>query len=384
MAEESESGPPAAASDRSDAPGSRPPPNSGREAQPRWRRLARRWGLRLAVVGLLIGAAFTIPWLRYALSHETTDDAYVEATIVPISPQVSGQVIAVHVDDNQDVSKGQPLFEIDPSDYRARVDQASATLASKQAAVTAAQARVEMEERTVSQMKAQVGVAQANLQLATIQRKRARSLLEKGAGSQNVYDEAESAWKVDGARLAEARASAAQAAAALQNAHAGLASARLAVKDAESALVLAQIDLERTRVTAPRAGRVAMKHVDRGRYVAAGEDVMALVDLSDVWVRASYKETQVGRMSVGQPVDIDVDAYPGKHFHGHVESLQAGSGAVFSLLPPENSTGNFVKVVQRIPVRIALDGPPDREHPLLPGMSVEPHVDVSVTGDSPR
>jgi membrane fusion protein (multidrug efflux system) len=109
--------------------------------------------------------------------------------------------------------------------------------------------------------------------------------------------------------------------------------------------------------------------------------VMALVDLGDIWVRANYKETQVGRMQAGQPVDIEVDAYPGRHFHGHVESLQAGSGSVFSLLPPENATGNFVKVVQRIPVRIAVDDPPDRAHPLLPGMSVVPHVDIRSRGE---
>lgn len=378
MAEEPERGPSAAESEHDAAP------RSGQNAQAGWRRELRRWGLRLGAAGLLVGLVFAIPWLRYTLSHESTDDAYVDGTIVPISPQVSGQVIAVHVRENQDVRKGEPLFEIDPTDYRARVDQAQATLAAKRAAAKAAAAQVKVAERSVAQMKALVGVATANLDLAALQRNRARALLAKGAGSQNAYDEAESAWKVDRARREEARSSADEADAALENARAQHASAELAAKDAESALVLARIDLDRTRVVAPRAGRIAMKQVDRGRYVATGEEVMALVDLAHVWVRANYKETQVGRMRVGQPVDIEVDAYPGRHFHGRVESLQAGSGAVFSLLPPENATGNFVKVVQRIPVRIAVDDPPDSQHPLLPGMSAIPHVDVSSPGDTAR
>jgi membrane fusion protein (multidrug efflux system) len=342
MAGESEQKPARERTDGKDASRPEEPDERG------WRRTARVWGLRLGVVALLVGLAFAIPWLRYYLSHESTDDAYVDGTIVPISPQVSGQVVQVAVRENQTVAKGDLLFEIDPSDYRARLGQAQATLASRRAAVDAAEAQVNLEQR---------------------------------AGSQSAFDQADAQWKVDGARLEEARASVAQATAALENARAQHSAARLAVKDAESALVLAQIGLDRTRVVAPRAGRVAMKEVHRGRYVSTGEDVMALVDLQDVWVRANYKETQVGRMRVGQPVDIEVDAYPGRHFHGHVESFQAGSGSVFSLLPPENATGNFVKVVQRIPVRIAVDDPPGGAHPLLPGMSVVPHVDIGWHGE---
>jgi membrane fusion protein (multidrug efflux system) len=283
-----------------------------------WRRVAL-WsaaGLLLLLAGVRYG-----PRLVYLLRHVSTDDAYVHgATIVPIVPQVGGRVVELDVDDNQDVERGQLLLVIDPSDYQ----------------VALARAQAELEQR------------QATLANAQQVLRRSRPLQKKDVLSEERLDEATAAERAAEAAVAAARAEVARA----------------------------RLDLERTRIVAPVAGRVTQRNVDLGSVIGPGDALFALVDLRDVWVVANFKETQIGEMRVGQPADLEVDAYPGHRFHGHVASFQAATGSVTSLLPPENATGQFVKIVQRLPVRIDLDDDPDPSHPLYPGLSVIVHVDT--------
>ncbi len=283
-----------------------------------WRRLAIWLGAGLL---LLLAAARYGPRLVYLLRHVSTDDAYVHGgTIVPIIPQVGGRVVELHVDDNQDVERGQLLLVIDPSDYQ----------------VALARAQAELERR------------EATLENARQVLRRSRPLQKQDVLSAERLDEATAAER---------------------EAEAGVAAAR-------AELSRARLDLERTRMVAPVAGRVTQRNVALGSVVAPGDALFALVDLRDVWVLANFKETQIGAMRVGQAAELELDAYPGRVFHGHVASFQAATGSVTSLLPPENATGQFVKIVQRLPVRIDLDDDPDPIRPLYPGLSVVVHVDT--------
>jgi membrane fusion protein (multidrug efflux system) len=278
-----------------------------------------------ALLVALVGAGLYAPRLLYLLRHENTDDAYVHGdAIVPIVPQVSGKVVDLRVQDNQDVAAGDLLLEIERSDYQAAVDRAEADVKRHEAAL--ANARQEFA--------------------------RALPLEHRGAIPPERLDEIAAAEREAQAALDAGRAE----------------------------LEMTRIQLERTRLYAPMDGRVTLRNVDRGEVVQAGEDLFALVDLRDVWIVANFKETQIADMRVGQPVDIEVDAYPGHVFRGRVESFQAGTGSVFSLLPPENATGQFVKVVQRLPVRIDVVEGPNVGHPLYPGLSVSVHVDTGQPG----
>jgi membrane fusion protein (multidrug efflux system) len=282
----------------------------------------RRGLLALLVAVIALAAAVRYgPRLLYLLEHENTDDAYVHGgTIVSIEPQVQGKVVELHVDDNQDVRKGDLLVVIDPRDYQAAVARAEAAVAQEQ----------------------------AQLENARQLLHRSQPLERRRVLAPEKLDEIEAQSRVAEAGLAAARAQ----------------------------LEQAQIDLARTRIVAPFDGRVTQRNVSVGSVVARGDALFALVDLHDVWVMANFKETQIGSMRVGQPADLEVDAYPGRVFHGHVASFQAATGSVTSLLPPENATGQFVKVVQRLPVRIDLDPRSDAEPPLYPGLSVVVHVDT--------
>ncbi len=201
-------------------------------------------------------------------------------------------------------------------------------------------------------------------------------LLKKDAVSQNQYDQMKSRWQVTVAHRQAATAAIDEAEAALKAIKAKSATQSFKIKEAQSSKNLADRDLTRTVVIAPISGRIAMKNVNPGKYVMPGQTLLSIVK-DDIWIIANFKETQITKMTVGQPVEISVDAYPAIKFSGHVDSLQPGTGSVFSLLPPENATGNFVKVVQRVPVKIVIDSKFDPQHPLWPGLSVVPSVDVS-------
>jgi membrane fusion protein (multidrug efflux system) len=341
----------------------------------------KKWTIRSFLLLAFVAAAiFFIPKLFYYLSHESTDDAYVTGNIVPISAQVKGKVVRVHIEDNQPVEAGDPLFDIEKDDYEAKVKQASKTLSKLQAEEKQMQAFLKEGREVLQAAKANLGSAVAQENFAYKEKERYGTLAKQHMVPENQYDRMASQWKVAKARSESSRAAVSKAEAAIESLEAQLKTQVFKIGEAEAALMLAKIDLDRTTVSAPITGTLAKKNVNPGKYVQPGQPVLAIVE-GDVWIVANFKETQVEKIKVGQHVDIDVDAYPKRAVKGHVDSFQPGSGAVFTLLPPENATGNFVKVVQRIPVKILIDSEPDPIHPLWPGLSVTPHVDVASKKD---
>ena len=330
--------------------------------------------LTIATIALAAGLGIGLPLLVEAAHVEGTDDAFIDADIVRAAPQVAGRVLAVAVDDNQLVHKGQPLVQIDPRDAQVRVRDAAAGLAEAQGRLDQARAQLDVTTADADQADAQVEVAEANQVNAAEDLKR-YTTLEARAISQQMKDAATASARGTAAALTAAHRKAASARAQVGLARTQITTAAAAVDTARAQLDQANLDLSYTELRAPIDGRVTRKSVEPGNYLQVGQQVMALVP-AEVYVTANFKETQLEQMRPDQPVDVHVDAYPHHEFHGHVDSLQAGTGAAFSLLPPENATGNFVKVVQRVPVKIRLDDKPDPDFLLAPGMSVEPDVRV--------
>jgi len=382
------------------------------------------------VFGAVIVALLLVGWFWWYSRHwEDTDDAAVDGYIYPISARVAGQVIKVNYDDGQVVHKGDLLVQIDPTDYQVALERAKADYEDSQAQAVAAQYGVPVQSvGSVAQIRsasadmaqAQAGVAAARKQADAAQQQiveaeanavklntdvtRYRQLLDKREISQQQFDQAiasaTAANATVSARQAELLAAQAQvksaesrieqANAELKNANASpntvaATKARAESADAQAlrykaALDQAQLNLGYTSIVAPVDGVVGKRSVQVGENVSVGQDLMAIVPLNDVWVTANFKETQLGHMKPGQPVKIKVDTYGGRKWNGHVSNIGGATGALYSLLPPENATGNYVKVVQRIPVRIDFDGndKPDFNHDglLRPGMSVEPNVKV--------
>jgi membrane fusion protein, multidrug efflux system len=336
-----------------------------------------RRALLLVVLVLLAAAAIgggIVWWLR-AQQWETTDDAFIDVHMVQVAPQVAGRVLHVLVDDNRTVVAGQPLVEIDPADYQAKLDQALANQASAAGSLAQAKAQVGAALANTEQARAEVGVADANAVNAANQLRRDQPLAEQHVVSRQTLDNDIASSRSTAATLVAAQKKLASAEAQQAVADSQVATAEANLKSAAAQVEQARLNLSYTKVAAPQAGRVANKTVAVGNYVQAGQNLMALVPVR-VWITANFKETQLAHMRPGQPVDIEIDAYPGITFHGHVDSIEAGSGPAFSLLPPENATGNYVKVVQRVPVKIVFDDPPDPAHTLGPGMSVVPSVKV--------
>jgi membrane fusion protein (multidrug efflux system) len=435
--------------------------------EPRKRPLYRRPAFLIAaVIVLLVAAAVGINYWLYARSHESTDDAFIDAHVTAVSPKVGGYVVKVHVKANQQVKKGDLLLEIDPRDFQAKVDQAQAALAAGEARLKEAQTGVELTrvnsranvqqasgtvqqaragvaaqraqavaERTrVTQAAAAINSAQANLQQAQAQVDAAQAELVRAQADVARYQELYSKDEVSRQRLDQAIATARTAQAQTEAARQRAAAAASQVRESEAAqrtaaetarraevqigaaqgqvqeaqgrlaaantapqqiasseaqaqtasasleqlraaVAQAELELSYTKLYAPDDGRVTNKSVEEGALVQSGQPLLAIVP-GDVWVTANFKENQIGEIRPGQSVELSVDAYPDKVFKGHVDSIQAGTGARFSLLPPENATGNYVKVVQRVPVKIVFDEPPDPQHLLAPGMSVVPEVKV--------
>jgi membrane fusion protein, multidrug efflux system len=364
-----------------------------------------KWLIAAVVILLLIGGFFI--WQYYSV-RESTDDAQIDGHINPISPRVTGTVVNVLHDDNEVVQAGTLLVQLDPRDYQVAVDRARADLANAQANSTAANVGVPLTQTTSSSQlvaadagfkgaqrdiesaRAKLNDAQAMYAKTSADLKRMEMLIAKDEISHQQYDAAVAAnnsakANVDAATSAiassESRAaqSQAQAEAArtvpeqlkVTRARAGAASAE--VQRAVSALAQAELNLQYTKIVAPVTGVLSKRSVEPGQTVQAGQPLFSIVNLDDIWTTANFKETQLRGMKVGQPAKIKVDAY-GREFNGKVESIGGATGARFSLLPPENATGNYVKVVQRIPIRIRFDKDQDPNHDLRPGMSVEPVV----------
>jgi membrane fusion protein (multidrug efflux system) len=332
----------------------------------------KKWGFRILVVAVIVVAViYGIVYFIHSLSHERTDDAYVAGTVVPIAAEVKGKVINVYIDDNQYVDAGKPLLEIYQQDYLDLAKEKKDAIFRLTSEENEQAATIEEKEKTLTKVRANLDVALSEEDLAQKEVQRYESLLKKDAVSQNEYDQMKSRWQATVARRQASVAAIGEAEAAIKAIKAKYATQSFKIKEAQSTENLA-----RTVVVAPISGRIAMKNIDPGKYVMPGQALFAIVK-EDIWVIANFKETQIAKMAVGQPVEIKVDAYPSMKFSGHVDSLQSGTGSVFSLLPPENATGYFVKIVQRVPVKIIIDSKFDSQHPLWPGLSVVPTVDVS-------
>ncbi|WP_371362095.1 Colistin resistance protein EmrA [Sporomusa rhizae] len=331
----------------------------------------------LVFLAIAIGAGFYYYLQRDEVS---TDNAVIDGRTVVISPKVSGYVKSLNVQDNQMVKVGDVLLEIDPTDYIIRRDRAKASLVAALGAAKAS--RDNLETTTVSapsnvdSAAAQVAAAQATWEKSFADRQRMESLLKEGACSRQQLDQAVATEKADRSALNKLQAdfrsanTAPSVISAAQNTSEQL---QALVKQAESDLAQAESDLANTKVIAPMDGRITKRSVEMGNYVQVGQQLTSLVG-TDLWVTANFKETQLAHIRVGQPVDIRIDAYPSIVLHGKVDSFQAGTGSHFSLFPAENATGNFVKIVQRIPVKIVFDSPPDAALSLGSGMSVTPTV----------
>jgi membrane fusion protein (multidrug efflux system) len=324
----------------------------------------------VALVAIIVGV---ILWWLHARQYESTDDAFIAARTVTIAAEVSGRIVDVPVNDNQLVKAGDPLVKIDDSTYQASLRQAEAQVAEAQAAIANAKAQIEAQLAKVDAARKQVVQAQAALQFAKDQNTRNQELLSKGAGTQQAAQQSASTLQQDQAALdsASANASAAEKQVAVLQAQKESAAAQL--QAAEAGRTQAETSLSHTRIVAPVDGRATSISAAKGGYAQPGQALMMFVP-KQTWITANFKETQLDLMRPGQPVDIEIDAYPEKTFHGHVDSVQAGTGTAFSLLPAENATGNFVKVVQRVPIKIVFDNPPNVY--LGPGLSVVPTVKV--------
>jgi membrane fusion protein (multidrug efflux system) len=318
-------------------------------------------------------------WWIDAKGRQTTDNAYVHAEITAISAKISGYVVSVGVDDNDVVEEGAILARIDDTDYRAQVDRARAAVAQADAAAANLKRRQEHQLALIQSADAAVQAARADAELAKRELARASQLAGQGWTSQRNFDVAEANEQRASAALTTAEAGAGAARRQLDVIESEATQIAARRQEAEANLRLAEIALADTVIRAPVAGVVGNRKLRSGEYVRPGMMLMSLVPTSSVWVVANFKETQLARMKVGQAASITVDGYPDVSVRGRVDSLAPGSGAAFSLLPPDNATGNFVKIVQRVPVKILLES----NHPLVgrlvPGLSVE--VSVDLTGD---
>jgi membrane fusion protein (multidrug efflux system) len=341
-------------------------------------RPARRPGRRAGVViGVLVVVAGIAGGVRYWLNarlFETTDDASVDAYTTQIATRVSGQVTRLLFADNQHVEAGQTLLLIDPRDMQAKLDQVRAQLASAQAGVEQARAQVAVQQAAAQQATANVQVAEAELLKAGQDYERFQKI-NPNAVTREQVDASTATFHADQARLEASRQSVGGAEAQVQAAQAAVLGAEASLQQAEANTRAADLQLSYCTVVAPVAGMVTHRTVSAGNYVNPGQPLFALVQ-DERWVTANFKETQLARMHAGQDVELRIDAVPSVRFHGKVDSFQGGTGTAFSVLPAENATGNYVKIVQRLPVKIVLDDARLKDYTLAPGMSVVPAVRV--------
>ena len=338
-------------------------------------RLREHWLLATVAAGLVLVAAIggLLYWLNVR-DYESTDDAFVAARSFSIAPKVGGYVIEVPVTDNRHVNAGELLARIDNRDYVIAVDQAKAQVAVGQANIDNIQAQIDSQHQQIDQAKAQLDQAQAQLQFAQEEEARAKDLVEKGAGTVQREQQTHSDLQSQQANTSRAKAALIATQLGVKTLEAQLESARAALQQAQAQLDQANLNLQYTSVTAAQSGRVVKLSGAVGTLATAGQSLMMFVP-DDIWIVANYKETQLRYMRPGQQVEFTIDAYPDRKLTGRVASLQPGSGTAFSLLPAENATGNYVKVVQRVPVKIVVDQWP-ADVPVGPGMSVVPWTKV--------
>ena len=341
---------------------------------------------RIVLMVVAVVAIIALVWgfkqVMYGRSHESTDNAQVDGHLVPVLAKVSGYVTAVNVAENDHVAAESTLVRIDEREYSVRLAQADADLAAARATAGGrgvegqAEAMVQNASGQRAALDANIGAARANATKADADLGRMKELVAKQVVSKQQLDAAQAASDAAHAQLASAERSAGAAGAGVVNAEAGVRLAEARLSGAQAARDNAALQLSYTRVTAPVAGIISKKNAEVGQLVQAGQPLLTVVSDTGVWITANFKETQLANIRVGQLVELEVDAYGGWKMEGKVESLSAATGAKFALLPPDNATGNFTKVVQRVPVRIAVTKGVDKDHPLRPGMSVNAHVDT--------
>jgi membrane fusion protein (multidrug efflux system) len=335
---------------------------------------------RAAIVALVVGAAFGIYAYVGYLDHgqyvQSTDDAYVKADGITVSSKLSGYVRTVNVTDNQPVKAGDLLVEIDPTDYRLRLTQDTAQEGVARAGEALNRAGITESRAGVAQAEAALTTAQRDLAYDTGEVARYRPLVAAGSEPKQMLDQLSSNRDKAAAAVAAQQAALAAAKGKLEAAQAQLGQSGAQIEAARAQAEAARTDLATTRLIAPKAGTVASSSVRIGQFVQPGQRLLTLVPVQAIYVEANFKETQIGLMRPGQPAKIDIDALPGVEFHGRVESITPGTGATFSLIPPQNATGNFTKIVQRVPVRIRIDAGPEARRVLVPGLSLRVEVDT--------
>jgi membrane fusion protein, multidrug efflux system len=351
-----------------------PPSNTGSEAGAAKPKRPKRRLVLLAIFGaiLLTGG---VAWFVLNAGYETTDDATIEAHVIQVSPKISAHVKAVHFDDNYPVKRGDLLIELDPRDFDVSLTSAQANLASAQSKLAEAEAQQKMAQAGLGQARADLASSQATADNAQADLKRNEMLYQTHVIDRREYDASIAQAKSDVANVDSSAKKVASQEAQVRLAAAQYATASAGEQQAQAQLREAQLQVSYTKIYAPFDGRVTKKSVEPGDYVQPGQTLFSLVP-PEVWVVANFKETQLKSMRVGQPVSVQVDAVPGYDFKAHVDSFQVGTGGRFTLLPPENATGNFVKVVQRVPVKIVFDEPASSLERLWAGESVEPKVNV--------
>jgi membrane fusion protein (multidrug efflux system) len=337
---------------------------------PERKRLNMLLGATLLTMVVVAGVLY---WL-HSRHYESTDDAFIDSNQSQIASQIDGRVIELLVADNQHVEKGQSILRIDPRDYQVKLEQSEAQEANAIAQVAQARADLIVQIANLAQQQAQVRVAEADL----VQAKQdlARFLgTDPAAITRQQLEQSQATAKSSLAKVDSAKQAVEAGQAQIVSQRTKIDAAEASVHQVHADVDNAKLQLSYTEVVAPQAGKITRRTVNLGNYVTPGQALVAVVP-DEMWVTANFKETQLVHMKVGQPVDVVVDAYPDKVLHAHIESLQRGTGSVFSSLPAENATGNYVKVVQRLPVKIVFDGNDWRDLPLAPGLSVSPRVTV--------
>jgi membrane fusion protein (multidrug efflux system) len=336
------------------------------------------WRALIFIVALAILIVVTTRWNRWqgAAGWQQTDDAYLQADLTPIAAKVPGYLTDVPVQDFQRVRAGQLIAQVYDHDYKAQVAQAQAQLASATAQAAALKAQINLQGANVDAARAVVASTTAALDQNTRDVARQKTLLQTGSSTTEAGEKLSTGRQQLSAQLAQNRAQSEAASRQLGVLAAQESQAEAAMASARAALDLAQINLGYTRIVAPQDGVLAQRQVKPGQYVAVGTQITSLTPLPHVWVIANYKETQITHMAVGQRAEVRVDAYPGYVMKGHLVAFAPGSGSVFALLPPDNATGNFTKVVQRVAVKILIDDADGLGDRLRPGLSVIAKVDA--------
>jgi len=333
---------------------------------------------------LIVGAIWGLQWWTVGRFIESTDDAYLQADSVTIAPKVSGYVAEVYVADNQSVKAGEPLVRLDRRQYQAVLEQANATIAARRADIERGAAELLQQQASIAQARAQLQGARSAESHAVEEVKRYEPLVATGAETKeklaDLQNERAQAAATVAADVAAVQAAERQPAAT----QAQIDQARAQLEAAEASFRQAQLDTQDTVIRSTLDGRVGDRTVRVGQYAQPGTRLMTIVPVQDVYLEANFKETQIGLMRAGQPATIHVDALPGIDLHGTVVSFSPGTGSQFAMLPPQNATGNFTKIVQRMPVRIHIDAGQETRRVLVPGLSVTVHVDTRGGRDSAK